>query len=183
MVSQRDDEMIFDEKTLVGYDEISALTSAKWSISGLRNIIKAGHIPPPVHGQWHLVATIAGLFRHQDAMQARATSTLSEERLKKLRAEREIKEIELARARGDVMETGLVELTWSNIILPVRERILSMASRLAPRLEICKGQAEIESVLGKEMRDILEEMSRPVFYEKKEAPSATAPPAETQDKS
>jgi phage terminase Nu1 subunit (DNA packaging protein) len=59
---------------------------------------------------------------------------MREERARLLRAEAELKEIELAKERGQVVTIADVEREWSAIVLSVKARIMAIPPRLAPEI-------------------------------------------------
>jgi phage terminase Nu1 subunit (DNA packaging protein) len=57
-----------------------------------------------------------------------------EERARLLRAEAELKEMELAKQRGLLVAIADVERDWSEIVLSVKARIMAIPPRLAPEI-------------------------------------------------
>jgi phage terminase Nu1 subunit (DNA packaging protein) len=74
-----------------------------------------------------------------------------EERLRLLRADADLREIELARERGQLVTIDDVEKEMSDLVLTTKARVLAVAPRLAPELlgetSRVMAQAKIEKAL------------------------------------
>lgn len=77
-------------------------------------------------------------------------------RARKVNAEAAIKELALAKARGEAVSIDLVERQWATIFSNVKTRLLAIPSRLAPLIPSCGDSVvEIEAMLDKEVKAVL----------------------------
>jgi hypothetical protein len=89
---------------------------------------------------------------------------LSYQKREKLRRENELLEIQLQRARNEVILVADAVREWSNIILTFRTRMLRIANKVSPRLPFCRSENEMEAVIDEEIREVLTDLSRPPDY-------------------
>jgi hypothetical protein len=71
----------------------------------------------------------------------------------------ELKEIQLAEKRGELVSISDVTATLADELTAVRGRLLAMPGRLAGALAIMSDPAEIEAAIDKEVRGALTELS------------------------
>jgi len=119
------------------------------------------YLPAPVDGLYEFLPWVRGFIKYHDERAERKTSSIADEKQKKLCAERQLVEIALARAKGDVLDAGLVEKEWSETILLCRQKLLNIPSKVAPRLLYVKTQQEMEAEIQKEIDEALAELSQP----------------------
>jgi hypothetical protein len=81
-------------------------------------------------------------------------NTERDERLKLLSAEAELKQLELARERGQFAAVEDFEKTWTQLVVTTKARILALPSRLAAQL-VGEDRLQIESRLDKELKEAL----------------------------
>ena len=142
------------------------------SITGLsdrrhRQLAEEGYFPPPIKGQYQFEATLQGMFQHFRDQLNRGQDELSIERLRKTRAEANLAELRLARERKESLDAKSVFKAWENILLTLRQKILSLPSKVSPRLVYLEHQHDIEKELEKEVTEALVDLSKPVAYEEK----------------
>tara|TARA_Y100000588_G_C14233890_1_gene916408 strand:- start:43 stop:561 length:519 start_codon:yes stop_codon:yes gene_type:complete len=126
-----------------------------------RQIAKEGYFPPPINGEYQFSAAIQGMFRYYRELSAKRSSTLEDEKQKKLAAERKISELNLARMRGELLDASGVEKEWGNIILTTRQKLLGMENKISTRLGFTDEQRK---GLSQEVEETLKELSRPTLY-------------------
>jgi phage terminase Nu1 subunit (DNA packaging protein) len=80
-------------------------------------------------------------------------------RLRLLTAEADLKQLELARERGQFVSLEDVEKTIMQIVVVTKARILALPSRLAAQL-VGEGRLEIENRLDKELKATLTTLSK-----------------------
>ena len=61
--------------------------------------------------------------------------------------------------RGELVEAGDVETEWTNILMRVRSRLLSMPTALAPLVSPEDDPAVIEDIISGSVREALDELS------------------------
>jgi phage terminase Nu1 subunit (DNA packaging protein) len=130
-----------------------------------RQLAKDGYFPHPIKGQYQLTLTLQGMFRYYRDLQGRSNDEFALERLRKTRAEANLAEIRLAKERKEALDCKSVMQTWENIAMVIRQKILALPSKIAPRLVYMDDQKVIEADLEKEVTDALEELSKPQSYD------------------
>jgi len=138
------------------------------SLTGLsdrrhRQIAKDGYFPPPINGQYQMAVTLQGMFRYYRELSAKRSSTVEDEKQKKLAAERKIAELTLSKLRGEVFKAGSVVRCWENITLTVRQKFLGMENKISTRLDFSDEQ---RAGLRKEIEETLSELAKPITYGK-----------------
>lgn len=81
-------------------------------------------------------------------------------RMKKARAD--LLELELRKRRGELIEKIEVEQLFVERILAVKQGLLAFARSLPPQLIHCASEREMEEVISREVRALLEAYSRPL---------------------
>jgi hypothetical protein len=82
---------------------------------------------------------------------------LARARREECRAERE--EMDLRARKGELLEAGEVEKTWSQIITSVRARILLLPDKLSPRAAAVTDVLECRAMIDREVRELLTALS------------------------
>lgn len=169
-----DKEMATLEKAAERHAEIEnaeRLTADKFcQITGLtdrrhRQLAKAGHFPMPKKGIYEMTPTLAGFVRYLRAQTEKAEGTLEEERLKKLTAERHMAELKLAKERKAALDADAVFRAWENIVLTIRQKLMALPSKTAPRLAHLGEQQKIEAELEREVADALVDLAKVETYD------------------
>jgi len=83
-----------------------------------------------------------------------------EERIRLLRAEAELKEMELAKQRGQLVAISDVESEWSNLVAATKGMILAIPPRVAPELVGESSRIVIEAKIKKECKEALRLLAR-----------------------
>jgi len=68
-------------------------------------------------------------------------------------------EIEMAKMEGSLVEIGMVELIFAQIVATARARMLALPSRTAPLCAVTADMAETRRILEDAIREILEELA------------------------
>lgn len=129
-----------------------------------RQLAKDGYFPPPINGQYQLTSTLQGMFRYYREQMNKGSDEYALERLRKTRTEANLAEIRLAKERKDALDRKSVLETWENIVMVIRQRLLSLPSKISPRLVYIDEQADIETEIDKEIVDALSDLSKPISY-------------------
>lgn len=130
-----------------------------------RQLAKAGYFPPPIGGEYQAVKTLAGVFKYLRELQAKAQGTLEEEKLKKLTAERHMAELKLAKESKAALDADAVFRAWENIVLTIRQKMMALPSKTAPRLAHLGEQQKIEAELEREVADALVDLAKVETYD------------------
>lgn len=133
-----------------------------------RQLADEGYFPPPINGVYQMTATLRGLVRYLREQATKAESCMEEEKLKKLKADRRLAELDLQKKRKDALDAESVFKVWEGIILTIRQKLLALPSKLSPRLVYIEQQAEIENELERELSEALVDLSKPVTYQQAE---------------
>ena len=137
-----------------------------------RQLAKMGYFPPPIKGQYQMEPALQGIIRYLRDQAAKSENTLEQEKLKKLTAERQLAELQLATKRGEALDAAAVFKTWENMLVTFRQKLLAMPAQIAPRVAFLKNQDEVETALEREVNDYLIDLSKPQNYaETDEEPS------------
>lgn len=70
-----------------------------------------------------------------------------------------LKQLEEAQLRGDLLQAEDVLEQWQAILANVRARILSLPSKLAPQAYVAKTAVKVEDLLRQGIHEVLEELS------------------------
>jgi phage terminase Nu1 subunit (DNA packaging protein) len=81
-------------------------------------------------------------------------------RAKKAQAEQ--RELDLRQRRGELVERQEVEQLFISRIMAVKQGLLSLSRGLPPQLIRCKEEREMEGIIARTARDLLESFSRPL---------------------
>lgn len=152
-------------------DAVQTLTAERLcTLTGLtdrrhRQLAAEGYFPAPIKGQYQLVPTIQGMFRYFRDQMNRGNDEFTLERLRKTRAEANLAEIRLAKERKDALDRKSVMRTWENIIMVIRQKVLALPSKVAPRMVYMDEQKVIEADLEKEVTAALESLAKPQTYD------------------
>lgn len=85
--------------------------------------------------------------------------TLDEARTRKLSAEAELAEIELAKAKGDLVPAALVITAWEEVLRAMKAKLLAIPSKAAPVLAAEDNPGEVQKLLDTEIEEALNELS------------------------
>ena len=126
-------------------------------------------LPREERGKYELGKCLLWYIRYlQNALEHRAVQTpdgevssLREERLALLRLDRELREIELAEKRGQLVAIADVEKAMSDLVLTAKARIMGLAPRLAADLVAETSRVMIQAKVEKEVRAALSHLEKP----------------------
>ena len=130
-----------------------------------RQMAQAGCFPPPKQGYYQLEPTIKGLLKYYRERNDKTKKSISDERFKKLRAERKMAELELEKLTDKVLDADEVKREWLNIILIARQKFLGLENKISTRLGFNEYQ---RTELRKEIEETLTELGKPMLYERNE---------------
>jgi hypothetical protein len=126
-----------------------------------RQLAKAGLAPKPERGQIPFLAACKAVIDYYRAAVDGGDETYHAERTRLTKAQADIRELQLERERGDVIETTAAMKLWSEIMATFRVRLTSMPRRIAPVAIGCGSIVEIQELLDAEISTILAELSEP----------------------
>ena len=95
----------------------------------------------------------------QAALDSVAITDIEEAKRRKLAAEAAMAEIELSKARGEVVEIGLVGAEVGSALATCRARLLGIGASVVPRLQIAADGVEMKAIVDEAVHRALEEIS------------------------
>ena len=114
-------------------------------------------------GQYDIVACVhwyIDYLKQQIKEARRGDETEQQARTRLTVATADLRELELARAKGDLIEVDLVKILWERLVASFKTKILGIPSKLPQRLIICKDINQIKGLLEQEIFEALSELSR-----------------------
>lgn len=123
-----------------------------------------GIIPRAERGRYELAPAVQGYIRFLQERHLGADgddggdATLAAEKLKKLAAEREMKEMERDERRGRLHDEQAIIKTYAGRIVAVRAKMLSIPKKLAPQLIEMSDPVEVETLIKAEVYAALREL-------------------------
>lgn len=101
--------------------------------------------------QWYIRYLQAAIEKRAIPLEEGEYASERKERVRKMRADADLKEIDLAQRRGQLVAIEDVEKEMTDLVLTTKARVLSVAPRLAPELlgetSRVMAQAKIEKAL------------------------------------
>ena len=123
------DQQVYPAKTIASLLDISERRVGQ--------LVNEGIIPKTERGRYELFPVVQGYVKFlRERKLGKAVVSLDEARQRKLAAEAEMAEIELAKARADVVRVEDVARQWETILGDVRTRFLSLPTKLAPLVAV-----------------------------------------------
>jgi len=126
-------------------------------------LVKEG-LPREKRGQYDPVKCLLWYVRYLQALVSRLSPNVAPEgsegdkertqRIRLLQADADLRELELARERGEYMALDDVEKIYTDLIVVTKARILAVANRVAPQL-VGETQTVIEARLERALKDAL----------------------------
>lgn len=144
--------------------EITGLTDRRH-----RQLADEGYFPPPIKGIYQFLPTLKGVVAYLRDQANKAESTYEEERLLKLKADRRMAELELQKRRKEALDAVAVFAEWENVLTSIRQKLMSLPSKISPRLAYMSDQPDIEAELEREVMEALLDLSKPMNYSHEES--------------
>lgn len=120
-----------------------------------------GVIPRAERGRYELEAAIRGYVHYlRDRSLDGGVVSLEEARKRKIAAEAELAEIELAKARADVVAIDDVAKQWDTILANVRTRFLALPTKVAPMVAPETDQSLVKEFIEDAVHTALGELAR-----------------------
>ena len=130
-----------DEKArIVGIKEIAVILNL--SVARIQQLVQEG-LPKKLRGKYDRDDCSGWYIRYLQALVEKKAivdeggkifATEREERLRLLRADADLREIELARERAELVSIAEVEREIADLMLTTKARVMAVAPRLAPEL-------------------------------------------------
>jgi len=115
----------------------------------------------PKHGRnvYGLLESVTAYVAYLRERQASHPRDLNLERARLTKAQADHKEIELAKARGEVIPSVDVRKTWGDMVLAAKARLLSIPTSAAPTVHAADTTADITRILALQIEEALDELS------------------------
>ena len=78
------------------------------------------------------------------------------------KAQAQKRELDLRQRRGELVERREVEQLFIARIMAVKQGLLNLSRGLPPQLRQCRDEREMEGIIARAVRDLLESFSRPL---------------------
>jgi phage terminase Nu1 subunit (DNA packaging protein) len=156
-------EELREELQFVSRQEVAELLDV--SAPRVSHLVTEGILSQDERGRLERRKTMHALFSwfrnrmgegKTSAAQAKAEGRLLENELLRLAVEK---------AKGGAIPAAQVDKAWEHIILLLRQKLLGIPNKIAPRMPYLKNESEIESAILAEIEDALLELSRPIDYQ------------------
>lgn len=162
--------MTNDNKAIVNKSTLAAFTG--YSFETISHWVKRGC---PVHRQGR--KGLDTLFHMPDVWRWRAEDERRQSEVgnkpkdydgaiqRKVIAEAELKEMELAERRQELVSLDQVTKDMEKVFMALRTKLLSIPIKAAPLLVACRNESELQQVLTKQVDEALHELSNLPFIE------------------
>mgnify|MGYP005728068115 CR=1 FL=1 len=125
----------------------------------VQQLAKDGVIPKSERGRYELAPCVQGYIRFLQDRNVTAGSDIyidyATEKAKKLKAEREKAELEVARMREQLVETAVIEYELTDLFTKIKKNLRNIPNRAALTLVGEKDEHKIKKVLLAEIDDTL----------------------------
>jgi phage terminase Nu1 subunit (DNA packaging protein) len=133
----------------------------------VHRLVESG-MPKTSHGKydllicyrWYVHFLQAAVRKRSLFTEADGEKSLAQERLRRLAAEADLKEIELAKQRGQLIALDDIEKTLTDLVLTTKACIMAIAPRLAPELVGETSRVVIQAKLEKALKEALSYLAK-----------------------
>lgn len=127
-----------------------------------RQLSDDGIVPKPDKGMVDLMPAIKGYIDYQDRrLKGEGHASHADEKARLTRLSADKKELDLQRARGELIPTDDAMSLWSGVVTLIKSRLDALPRKTAPLLFGCEKIAELQDVLEKEIDSVERELSEP----------------------
>lgn len=133
----------------------------------VQQLVKEG-LPREARGQYDPVKCMLWYIRYlQQALEKKSVPTLDggfvgerEERVRLLRSQADLSEIELSKQRGQLVAIQDVEKAMTDLVLTTKARVMAVAPRLAPELLGETSRVMVHAKIEKALKEALLNLSK-----------------------
>ena len=126
----------------------------------VQQLSREGIIPKSERGRYELVPAVQGYIRYlRDRSLDVGVVSIDVARQRKTAAEAELAEIELAKARADVVSIDDVALQWDALLGACRTRLLGVPTKVAPMVAVETDQSLVKDTLEDAIYNALGELA------------------------
>lgn len=125
--------------------------------------VKQHGMPRLDRGQYDIVAVVhwyIGYLKGQIKEAQRGDETEQQARARLVRTTADIREYELRKLKGELIEVVQAKSVWERLIVAFKTKMLAIPTKAPQRLVICKEINQIKDILEREINEALGELSR-----------------------
>jgi phage terminase Nu1 subunit (DNA packaging protein) len=144
----------------------------------VQQLSREGVIPKATRGQYNLIGSVRGYVRYlrDQAVSAQAGAPdYAAERARYIRARADLAEMEANQRRGALIAADDIEVAWIKVLALLRTRVLALPDRMAPQVHAIASLAETRNLLGKGLREALEDIANSNVQPETDNESGTDP--------
>jgi hypothetical protein len=126
----------------------------------VQQLVKEGVIPKMERGRYELVPVVRAYIHYlrERNIQAGVVS-LEEVRTRKIKAEAELAEIDLAQQRGETINVDAAAIVWGEVLGVAKSRLLSIPAKLAPIVAVEDAPAICKALIEEQVFEVLDELA------------------------
>jgi phage terminase Nu1 subunit (DNA packaging protein) len=145
-------------KTVSSADLATLLGITKRSINALA---ERGVLPRQADGQFALAESLRAYVTHREDVVAAedATSDYGKARAELYQEKAEMARMQREKIQGKLLDADEVFKTWASLVTVMKQRLLNIPTKLAPRLLGKRHAAEIETLIRAEIYEALEALA------------------------
>lgn len=127
----------------------------------IQQLVKSNILPKAINGNYNLAECIRAYKKYlQQQNPSKNNNNLHTQKLRLLKAQADKAELEVAILEGKYLVISEIELTWSNLLLTFRAKMLGIPNNLTSQIiALNNGFAAISDCLEKEIHTALSELS------------------------
>lgn len=126
----------------------------------VQQLVKEGVIPKMERGRYELVPVVRAYIHYlrERNIQAGVVS-LEEVRTRKIKAEAELAEIDLAQQRGETINVDAAAIVWGEVLGVAKSRLMSVPAKLAPIVAVEDAPAICKALIEEQVFEVLDELA------------------------
>lgn len=124
--------------------------------------VKQHGLPRISRGEYDLIKCVHWYIEYKDQQireARRGTETEAQARQRLVIATADLREVDLAKACGELIEINIAQELWQRIVVSFKNKMLLIPTKLAPVIILCKEPNEAQQLLESEIHEALYELS------------------------
>lgn len=128
----------------------------------VQQLVRDDILPRPVKGLYEPVACVHAYIDYlKKQISGAGEISLTDERTRLTKFQADLAEIELAKARGELVQSKRAMTAWGEVVQALRQKLLAIPTRLAPVLASSKSTAQTKEKLEESIYEVLNECTNP----------------------
>lgn len=128
----------------------------------VQQLVKDGVLPRPVKGHYDPVLCVHAYIDYlKKQISGSGEISLTDERTRLTKYQADLAEIELQKARGEMIPSKRAMAVWGVVAQNIRHKLLAIPARYAPKLGSIKSIARIKELLEETIYEVLNECTNP----------------------